>query len=63
MTKATIPPVPPAARSNKGPGASLHGKRRSGTARSGNRRDDNPEQGQQGNIAQNTRNQGYQQDR
>lgn len=57
-----MPPVPPANQSTKGTGDSkqatadqtLHGQQRA----------QNPDQqGQQGNIKQNTTNQGYQQDR
>jgi hypothetical protein len=61
MSKA--PPVPPAARSNKGAGASGD---RSGdlTATQHHPEKRNlKEQGRQGNIRQNTHNQGYQQDR
>ncbi|HEX2215394.1 MAG TPA: hypothetical protein VHG27_01650 [Xanthobacteraceae bacterium] len=56
-----MPPVPPANRSRKGPGAAPEPPK-----------DDAPgkttpqnleEQGRQGNIHQNTHNQGYQQDR
>ena len=54
------PPVPPANRSKKRPPAS--GKARAKPSRSP--KDKNlSEQGRQGNIRQNTRNQGYQQDR
>jgi hypothetical protein len=57
---AKVPPVPPANRSPKGPGA---GKR---APRDTSRRDavtENPEQqGDEGNIAQNTTNQSHQQD-
>jgi hypothetical protein len=60
MSKA--PPVPPASRSDKGPSApeksgdltqAQHHPEKSNLA----------EQGRQGNIRQNTHNQGYQQDR
>ena len=56
------PPVPPANRSEKGP----HGTRRAptDTAKDADRPPENAaEQGRQGNISQNTHNQGYQQDR
>lgn len=49
-----MPPVPPDNQSRKGTGEAPHGRQRV----------ENPnEQGQQGNIKQNTTNQGYQQDR
>lgn len=59
-----MPPVPPAGRSNKGPGRSS--KDISGTDASTGK--ESPpsnlaEQDRQGNIQQNTSNQGYQQDR
>jgi hypothetical protein len=54
------PPVPPASRSRKGTGSAP-------VPRDDRKPDRIPEnaaeQGQQGNIRQNTRNQGYQQDR
>ncbi len=63
MTK--LPPVPPASRSPKGPsaGAASDGEISREDARRANRIDNRKEQGQAGNLAQNTRNQGYQQDR
>jgi hypothetical protein len=62
MTKRT-PPVPPAGRSNKGPGSD-HADLGDAKVRGEDDRTRNlKEQGRQGNIAQNTRNQGYQQDR
>jgi hypothetical protein len=55
-----LPPVPPANRSKKGTGSAPR-------PRKGNMKEDAPknlrEQGEQGNIKQNTTNQGYQQDR
>jgi hypothetical protein len=58
-----LPPVPPANRSPKGPGNQDEPPTSSDT-----RRDEQPpenlkEQDRQGNIKQNTTNQGYQQDR
>ena len=69
MSKAHLPPVPPANRSPKGPGPQDQpggsgdlGAEVAEANKAG--RDRNlGEQGRQGNIAQNTRNQGYQQDR
>jgi len=58
MTK--MPPVPPANRSPKGPGDSH--KVEPDTSKD-ERPDNLAEQGRQGNIKQNTTNQGYQQDR
>jgi hypothetical protein len=56
-----LPPVPPDNRSNKGPGAA---PKVSTEDRFPDRRSrDLSEQGRQGNIKQNTTNQGYQQDR
>jgi len=56
------PPVPPASRSYQGTGDDKEAERRHRVPAK-----DNPsnlaEEGQQGNIRQNTRNQGYQQDR
>ena len=61
MSKAHLPPVPPESRSPKGPGnaeASVE------AAKAPSSRDRNlAEQGRQGNIKQNTTNQGHQQDR
>jgi hypothetical protein len=59
---AKMPPVPPANRSDKGPGASPEVPRDT-TDHSKQRGRNLSEQGRQGNIAQNTTNQGYQQDR
>lgn len=65
MSKKDLPPVPPAGRTNKGPGPEAdmeHGSDlQSDAAESRHRNID--KQGRQGNIAVNTRNQGYQQDR
>jgi hypothetical protein len=64
MSKADIPPVPPAARSHKGPGDASGGKDAADTLRQGGAPQGNlAEQDRQGNIKQNTTHQGYQQDR
>lgn len=56
------PPVPPENQSHKGPGDPKSGDPHE--VKIGKSRTENPEeQGQQGNIRQNTTNQGYQQDR
>ena len=57
------PPVPPAGRSNKGPGASPEADPKAKAM--GNRPvpDNLAEQDRQGNVKQNTTHQGYQQDR
>jgi hypothetical protein len=57
------PPVPPAGRSDKGPGGGP--ETASGDARGGDRRppDNLAEQDRHGNTRQNTTHQGYQQDR
>lgn len=54
-----MPPVPPENRSNKGPGADP----KLSPTETPPEREDLREQGRQGNIHQNTQNQGYQQDR
>jgi hypothetical protein len=64
MSKAHMPPVPPENRSDKGPG----GKARldpaaDETDKAQPNTPSAPEQGRTGNITQNTRNEGYQQDR
>jgi hypothetical protein len=59
MTK--LPPVPKDNRSPKGPGESPQVERESPDHKPP--RENLKEQGRQGNIAQNTTNQGYQQDR
>jgi len=57
-----MPPVPPDNQSRKGTGDDK--KMSANQASRGRQRVENPnEQGQQGNIKQNTTNQGYQQDR
>jgi len=59
------PPVPPAARSPKGPGsnpASVEKTSRE-NARRAQQKTNLEDQGDPGNISQNTTNQGYQQDR
>jgi hypothetical protein len=62
MTK-DLPPVPPAAQSNKGPPRSPS-VRDAASPRSKEENDKNlTQQDRQGNVKQNTTNQGYQQDR
>jgi hypothetical protein len=65
MSKKDLPPVPPAGRSNKGPGSSGDIEQRSDLASdvAGPRQRNILKQGRQGNTGVNTRNQGYQQDR
>jgi hypothetical protein len=65
MTKAHIPPVPPAARSNKGRGdqASVNEADAADAKTSDSRHRDLSKQGRQGNIKQNTTHKGFQQDR
>jgi hypothetical protein len=58
---AKAPPVPRANRSPKGPGGAPETPLDTSHGKSGP--DNLEEQGRQGNIAQNTRNQGHQQDR
>ncbi|WP_407176143.1 hypothetical protein [Bradyrhizobium sp. STM 3562] len=60
MTKT--PPVPPDNQSHKGTGDAKSGNAHQ-VQRSSTRVTNPDEQGQQGNIKQNTTNQGYQQDR
>lgn len=56
------PPIPPANRSDKGPGEPDHAREKPRQA--GERRPEHPDQqGQQGNTRINTTHQGYQQDR
>jgi hypothetical protein len=62
MTK--MPPVPPENRSDKGPGGEAPPVLKTGPDRKETERRRNlRQQGHQGNIKQNTTNQGYQQDR
>lgn len=64
MSKSDMPPVPPAGRSPKGPGASSGPNAGGKPAKNYSPENRNlAEQGRQGNIKQNTTNQGYQQDR
>jgi hypothetical protein len=65
MSKSQLPPVPPAGRSNKGPAASPNAGNKSDVAAAEHHPEQRnlAEQGRQGNIKQNTTNQGYQQDR
>ena len=63
MTKR-MPPVPPAGRSPKGPGNQAEPPTSSSGGGAANEPPDNlKEQDRQGNVKQNTTNQGYQQDR
>jgi hypothetical protein len=67
MSKAHLPPVPPASRTTKGPGPqddTPRGTDRQSEALPSDARDRNlAEQGRQGNIKQNTTNKGFTQDR
>ena len=58
-----LPPVPPANRSTKGPGGPAGGQARKDEPIPDQRQRNLAEQGRQGNIKQNTTNQGHQQDR
>jgi hypothetical protein len=57
------PPVPPAGRSDKGPGAAPEGNATADTPTVDSTPSNLKEQNRQGNIKQNTTHQGYQQDR
>ena len=57
------PPVPPAGRSNKGPGDATGGNHAADTANVGKTPANLKEQDRQGNVKQNTTHPGYQQDR
>jgi hypothetical protein len=59
MTKQQMPPVPAEQRSPKGPGSDPNFSQADEIPA----RENFDEQGRQGNIKQNTHNQGYQQDR
>jgi hypothetical protein len=61
LKMSKLPPVPPANRSPKGPGSEPEVAVTDGKA--ADRQRNLAEQGRQGNIKQNTTNQGYQQDR
>lgn len=63
--KHHLPPIPPAERSDKGPGGAPDAAGQSDLAADAgaSRRRNIDKQGRQGNVAVNTRNQGYQQDR
>ena len=64
MSKADVPPVPPAAKSDKGPGDAAKATPKSGDVAAHGRKDRNlAEQGRQGNVKQNTTHKGFQQDR
>ena len=61
MSKSHMPPVPPAERSNKGPGDDSKPER--DTSKSMEDNVNTRERARFGNINQNTHHQGYQQDR
>jgi hypothetical protein len=62
MSKADVPPVPPASRSDKGPGGTP--KATQDTDETTGAQDRNlAHQGRQGNIKQNTTHKGFQEDR
>lgn len=61
MSHTRMPPVPPANRSPKGPGGTKSTP--TDTPDRSGPRDNLAEQGRQGDVNQNTHNQGYQQDR
>ena len=66
MSKAHMPPVPPAGRSDKGPGGDARedpAAAETAKARPGAKDGNAAEQGGSGNVAQNTTNDGHQQDR
>jgi hypothetical protein len=64
MAKSDVPPVPPAGRSDKGPAATGQAEGEAKRAPTDDpRKRDLAKQGHQGNVNQNTRHQGYQQDR
>lgn len=58
-----LPPVPPANRSDKGPGEPAESNNHTDANTPDPRQRNLAEQGRQGNIKQNTTNQGLQQDR
>lgn len=61
MKRKPMPPVPPAGRSPKGPGQTVEAD--PDTAPDPSASESTDDRGAHGNIKQNTRNQGYQQDR
>ena len=66
MSKAHMPPVPPANRSDKGPGGDDQvdpAAAERAEAKGGGKDGNTAEQGRAGNVAQNTHHQGHQQDR
>jgi len=63
MSKSDLPPVPPAGRSTKGPGAGGDSPSDLSGDVADERHRNTDKQGRQGNIKVNTTNQGYQQDR
>ena len=62
MSKKGLPPVPPAGKSNKGPSSAKDSELAANNGEPDHHRNTD-RQRRQGNIAANTRNQGYQQDR
>lgn len=58
-----MPPVPPAGRSPKGPGAGSQARNRADAAQDRSPPENLEQQDRQGDIKQNTTHQGYQQDR
>jgi hypothetical protein len=64
MSKADVPPVPPAGKSDKGPGDAPKATPKSNAAAAHDSDDRNlARQGRQGNVKQNTTHKGFQQDR
>ena len=66
MSKAHLPPVPPANRSDKGPGGDARedpAAAEAAEAKGGGKGGNTAEQGRAGNSKQNTTHQGLQQDR
>lgn len=57
------PPIPPANRSDKGPGEPGHAGKQAPQRLAGEHPDNPGQQGRQANIKQNTTHQGHQQDR
>ena len=63
MSKADVPPVPPAGKSDKGPGDTAKATPKSDAAAHESKERNLAEQGRQGNVKQNTTHKGFQQDR
>jgi hypothetical protein len=64
MAKSDLPPVPREGQTTKGPGGGASpGRAHSDIAKADKRERNLEQQGRQGNIHENTRHQGYQQDR